>query len=439
LEDNSAHSTNRRKFDSADTALGASVGIEAPAVALSWFIRLRWIALAGQTFTLATLYRFSVFEALPYWALAGMIALTAFTNLVLSMGERRLSRYAKHLLPGLLVFDTLMLTGMLHMSGGIENPFSLFFIVHVAMAAVALNLAWTSFMVLLTSTCFGGLFFWSHLYTLPSRTVLGISLRTLGVWVSVSLVSMVIAYFIQRISLELRRRQLELVRVRDLIARNERLASLTTLAAGAAHELGTPLGTIAMVAHEMERPIAALADAKSLGEDLRLIRSQVDRCRGILDRMSVRDEEGSEHRLESIELTELEKQLREQLGKRARLLEFRSRDEVGPIRACRQDLLGALIPLIKNGMDASREEAPVVLEIDRDGGLLRFSVIDRGTGMSPNVLARVGEPFYTTKALGKGMGLGLYLVRLFAERLGGKFEVESENHVGTRAILEFPE
>ncbi len=408
-------------------------------IALSWLVRLRWLAVAGQVLTLIISYRFLEIDGIPYWGLSALVAVTALTNAVLSIRRERVRGASPHLLPAILIFDTLMLTGMLSLSGGLQNPLYLFYIVHAAMAAVALDWRWAALMVGLSSFGLAVLAHWHLPLDAGGREAFGVPIGTIGTWCAVTLVASVTAYFIEMVTLELRMRQQQLARVRSLAARNERLAALTTLAAGAAHELGTPLGTIAVVAHEMERSAGKIPEGQDLLEDVRLIRSQVDRCRTILDRMDIRKGGDGEQKPEEVTLDALLLELREDVGKGGGMVELHRPSDLPSVTACRQDLLQALGPLVKNALDASGGSGRVTLGVERVGATLRFKITDWGAGMSRDELQRVGEPFFTTKPPGKGMGLGLYLVRLLAERLGGRLELESEPGVGTTAILDIPE
>jgi two-component system sensor histidine kinase RegB len=252
------------------------------------------------------------------------------------------------------------------------------------------------------------------------------------------LVSVLIGAFIGRVTRALRQREFELATVRDRAVKNEQLAALTTLAAGAAHELNTPLGTIALVARELE--LACNRDGDdSMQEDARLIRREVDRCRHILSRMRLDLGEEILHRA-PLQLTDLVERLCENFDppQRNRLKINRSPDAqsaLAPARAVEQTLL----VLLRNAFDASPEDRPVNLDIDRRDGRIRFQIRDKGTGMSEEMLRRAGEPFFTTKEPGKGMGLGLFLVRLVAEQSGASFTIDSRIGEGTSCVLELPE
>ena len=181
-----------------------------------------------------------------------------------------------------------ILTGLLFFTGGPFNPFSFLYLVHIALAAVVLRAAWTWALVALSLVCSGALFYahvWLKLdYSDPGKHAQHMRMHLEGMWIAFAVAAAFIVYFVTRV-----RRALAGGRPTGDSApwrRNERLAALATLAAGAAHELATPLGTIAVVARELERTAERQGPATAGLEDLRLIRAQVERCRTILDQMA---------------------------------------------------------------------------------------------------------------------------------------------------------
>jgi two-component system sensor histidine kinase RegB len=208
-----------------------------------------------------------------------------------------------------------------------------------------------------------------------------------------------------------------------------------TLAAGAAHELSTPLGTIAVAARELERASSRQGPA-SLVDDARLIRTEVDRCQFILSRLSGRAGSGIPDEPALLPPAALARRAAEGLPATHRQrLQIRVAEELLQPSAG-AEAADAVSSLLKNAFDASHPESPVVLRIEPRGPMLRIEVHDQGSGMSDEVMRRAGEPFFTTKDAGRGLGLGVFLARTFAERLGGTLWFERRG--GTLAIMEIP-
>ncbi len=405
-------------------------------IALPWLARLRWIAVVGQigATTAATVW---LNLHLPLEWIALVIAITALSNLLVQIWNW-LRPPPDWIVPGIILLDVCLLSVLLYFTGGTDNPFSVLYAIHVTMAVVVLGGGWTWFIVALSAIAYAGVSVF-HLPLDPPRG-LPYLVGRFGQWSALVVVMVLIAYFIGRVMRSLRGQEMELAQARERASRGEHLAALTTLAAGAAHELGTPLGTIALVAKEMELASRRGGDPAALAEDARLIRQEVDRCRSILDRMRVDVIEDARHRPGVSTLGELLAALRGDLRpqEQASLLI----DTIVPLDQVvshARVLRRAIGVLLRNAFDASPPNAKVTLFFVRDQGRMIFQVQDGGAGMSETVLRHAGEPFFTTKPPGEGMGLGLFLVRLVAETYGGKFELQSSPHQGTRSILELCE
>jgi len=261
-------------------------------------------------------------------------------------------------------------------------------------------------------------------------------------WVAFGVAAVFIVYFIQRVSIALARRDLELTRARDEFTKTQRLAALATLSAGAAHELATPLSTIAVVAKELERSLSDDPARTAAAEDARLVREQVQRCRAILDHMAAEAGEAAGERLSTVDaaavveraLSGLKPDVRARVALEQAPPPSPTLAGQVPLEALARSLRG----LVENAAHAGPADTPVTLRVKVEEECVCFEVHDDGPGMDDETLARVGEPFFTTKPPGIGMGLGVFLARSVAEQLRGRLDFRSTPGVGTTATVRLP-
>jgi len=412
-------------------------GEVAPSLALPWIAKLRLGLLLGLA-ALAVLTNFAFAVAVPLGWIALPLAVMAVSNLLVyrypvAFGARRT-------LGSLLALDTLCLTALLSLTGGPSNPFTLLYLLQIVLSAVVLSKQWTWALGVLSTVCFGFLF----RFNIPQPMLEmhhvhnGFAIHLIGMWIAFVAAALLITVFIGKVSESLRRREQEVLALREQLTRNERLAAIATLSAGAAHELGTPLATIAILSKELELAARRMSIPEA-AEEASVIRSEVERCRTILERMSIR---GGAAPGESPALIRLEELLERVMSDLAASQQARLQTLVAagmttaelPVEATRQ----ALTALVKNALDAGEHESRVLLSVESIGVWLRFIVQDSGCGMSPETLQHVSEPFYTSKGQSGGMGLGTFLVRMFAENVKGSLVFESEAGVGTKVVLDVP-
>jgi two-component system sensor histidine kinase RegB len=404
-----------------------------PQIVLAALTRLRWLAVVGQL--AATVLASAVLRLdIPLAPIIVVIVVTALSNGMLAWLPT-VGKPPGWLVQLVLLLDVYLLTILLYLTGGPRNPFATLYLIHVAMAVIVLRAGWTWLVVATVAACYGILLRWHWSIGLEHEP----NVVAVGNWMSLVLVSVLIATFIGRVIRSLRQREHELVEVRERAAKSEQLAALTTLAAGAAHELNTPLGTIAVVARELELSCNSSVSPESVLDDAKLIRREVDRCQNILSRMRVDIGEEASHR-SGISIDELEAHLRESLGEAdlSRLQIVRD-GQVEGVPAPPRAIAQALLVLLRNAFDASAADKSVTLAVEKRNGHVRFEVRDQGCGMSEQMLRRAGEPFFTTKEPGRGMGLGLFLVRLVAQQCGATFSIDSKPDVGTTCVLELTE
>ena len=410
-------------------------------LALQWVVRLRYGLIAGEVALIAAL-TIGIDISIPLLAVAPAIVIQTLSNWFLGLRMRWLGRNAEHIVGTLFVLDALCLTLILGLSGGPANPFSLLYLVQITFSAVVLRKLWTWALAVISAVLFG-LLFWLSI-SVPAFHQHGangeFSPHLLGMWIAFATAALLISFFVGKLSTESRMKEREILLMQKRLSRNDRLASLVTLAAGAAHEIATPLSTIAITAREMEHEASLRLHDSRMEEDAQLIRTQVDRCRVILERMGAQGADPFGETPQRTDLYQLLRQVKGRFPEETRIEVqgdgLESLSCVIPVRAA----IESLSALVKNALDASSSVGRVRLEaFQASAGRVRFLIHDEGSGMSAEVLERVAEPFFTTKAPGKGMGLGAFLAHLFAQTLGGNLSFESEPGRGCTVTLELPD
>ena len=412
-----------------------------------WLVRLRWATIVGQVLTIAGV-RWVMGIAIPMAPLGALVALGIATNLA-ALAWQRIAVPRPWWLLAVMAFDLVLFSALLYFTGGPLNPFSFLYLVPIALAAITLRPLWTWALVALSLACLAFLFAWHRPLLLNGDHARHMALHLQGMWVALGVAAGFMVHFVMRVQRALARRDEELAISRGLAAQRERLASLATLAAGAAHELATPLSTIAVVARELEQAIVAPHPVigGAAVEDVRLMRREVERCRRILERMRVDAGDSAGERFAPVPIADLIAECIAGEGDGQAVpavrVEYAGDTErlttVVPRRAFAQALRG----LVENACQASPLDATVSLRVARDevvGADRRvvFEVADRGSGIPADILPRLGEPFFTTKPPGQGMGLGIFLARAVIERLGGQLAIRSTPGEGTTATLSLP-
>ncbi len=404
--------------------------------AVPWFARLRWARVFVDLALAATAWVVPAGDfplAGVRWLLlgSGLIGLSVASTLT------RRGRVPAWLVTGDLAFQPILLTGLLELTGGPFNPFAVVYVVPVALATLTINGRSGTAAAVCGAAGYTLLAYW-HLTEIDEghHRLTDFPTHLYTMWMTISLTAELAAYFMVQASNALERRDREIDHMRQRAARADRLVSLTTLAAGAAHELSTPLGTIALAARELERSAVQRGTVPDLAEDARLIRAEVDRCRAILDQMSGRAGGSMVDVPERFTVADLLADARTRLPRDvADRLTIRS--EVSAVlRLPRSGLTQAVVTLVMNALEASPAGGAVTVQASMKDEMLVIAVSDAGVGMPPHVLSRAGEPFFTTKQPGRGLGLGLFLARVYAERVGGSLALESTD--GTTATLSVP-
>ena len=430
---------------------------------LSTLIIIRWLAIIGQTSAILTAY-FPLRFPLPLGPCLIVIAASVAVN-VNAMGRQRRTdggladgrQTAAH-----LGFDMIQLATLLGLTGGLENPFCLLLVAPVTIAAAALPARQAVILGLLALTATSVLFYWS--LPLPWRMSDDLDLPVLyrfGMGLALVTGVLFTAGYAWRVAEDAEKLELALATTQDVLQREQRLAALGGLAAAAAHELGTPLATIQVVAKELLR--ASPADSPA-AEDAALMLQQAERCREILKRLSARPEEGDALYADVGLQAMLEEVVEPHRG-------FDLDFECGVRMQTHQPVPRVLrLPEVVHGLSALVENAAdfatsrVRVQAQVDAGWIEIEVVDDGPGFAADILPRLGEPYVTSRPHGKarqalaaqiraatrptlpgrkgkkalepppppepeiapsqgGMGLGFFIARTLLERTGGKVTV----------------
>ena len=330
-----------------------------------------------------------------------------------------------------LACDLVIHSALLYFSGGSTNPFVSYYLVPLTIAAVTLpwrysvilsGIALALYTVMLT-----------RFYPLETLPVARENLQIYGMWLSFALAAAVITFFAARMAEELRRQEeLRAIR-REEGLRDQQLLAVATQAAGAAHELGTPLATMSVLLKEMQQdhPDPMLQD------DLKVLQDQVKLCKETLQQL-VRAAEAN--RRLAVEMQDVTVWLDEALNRwhlmrpEASYRFHRLGQGTVPRMAPPPDLTQALLNLLNNAADACPENLKVTLDWDAEN--LTISIRDHGAGVPLAIAEQIGKPFFTTK--GKGFGLGLFLSKASVTRAGGSVKLYSHEEGGTLTELRLP-
>ena len=402
-----------------------------------WFLTLRWGTVLCQVLLFAAV-RFLFAMPVPAMVL-GLIAFEVVSNLLFVWLMRVQKRVPGPLFTGVMFLDIALLTALLALTGGAMNPFTFLYLVHVVVGAILLPTAMAWGLAAFSAACYGA-FFWPgiHLSAVggvqplchPVELSPELRLHLEGMWVAFVITAFFVVFFVTRIQQALVSHRETKAQLREEQLKNERLASLAALSAGAAHEFATPLSTIAVAAGELYREMSQGSSGAWL-DDLRLIRSQVTRCRDILYQMAADAGEPMGEGMDTLTVGALLSEVRSSLDEQRQgrvMIDTKELDTV--VTVPRRSLKRVLRGLLSNAFQASDSMASVTLRVGVDD-MIRFTVLDQGRGMDRETLAKAREPFFTTKPVGQGLGLGLYLAGTLADRLGGGLDLDSTPGVGT--------
>ncbi|MDP4824221.1 MAG: ActS/PrrB/RegB family redox-sensitive histidine kinase [Aestuariivirgaceae bacterium] len=413
----------------------------APGLRLQTLIRLRWVAVIGQMGAVLAV-RFGLGFELPLAFCLVAIALSAWLNIFLSWRWSPTYRLSDRAAAFLLGYDILQLASLLGLTGGLQNPFAFLFLVPVTISATSLPRQATLALAAL-SLGLASLLAVFHLPLpwSPPGTLVVPALYVAGLWAALLSGTVFSALYAGRIALEARQMQDALVATEMVLAREQQLSALDGLAAAAAHELGTPLATIALVAKELKRE---LPNARDFSEDLDLLTSQAMRCREILSRLSNREAQ-SDTMFQRLKLTVMIEEIVAPLRGAGIIIAVNQPDgpqAPEPVFARNPAVAYGLANLLENAVDFAH--ARVEVEARWSATSVSLAISDDGPGFSEEVYARLGDPFVTTRKGyevpepgdgHQGMGLGFFIAKTLLERSGAQVSLANRRAPSHGAVV----
>lgn len=402
---------------------------------LKYLLLLRILAIGGQLFALAAMH-WGLGMPLP-WAPVAIVfsAMLLLTGWSWRKMRRDYDIRQREFMLQLLA-DIAALTVLIYFTGGAVNPFISLFILPIVFAAAAMPRRHTAAIATCTVLCYTGLMFFHVPFANGHLHISGVDLHIWGMWYGFLVSAACVAVFVARISSALRERDSALASAREAALQAERAIALGTLAAGTAHELGTPLATMAVLAQDLETD---LSGDERLRQPVALLRQQISRCKSILSQLAIgvgavpADAGNCESVADFMEdLMADWRQLRPGIELRYLANGASGIPDIIADRTVRQ----AILNVLNNSADASATVIEVVAAWNQE--LITVEVKDDGTGIAAPILDRIGRETVTTKCEGEGLGIGLYLAHIAVQRLGGRVELNNLREGGTRARIELP-
>lgn len=396
---------------------------------LRTLVMLRWLAIVGQSamlFVVAYGFGFHI----NLWLTLSVILASVWLNIVLTVGRRNVQRMSGWEAAAQLSFDALQLALLLAVTGGLNNPFCLMLIAPATVAAANLPTRYGVLVVVVSLGSALALAFWAlPLPWQPGETFVLPQIYRLGFLGAILIGIVFTSGYAWRAALESARMEQALAATQAVLEKEHRLSALGGLAAAAAHELGTPLGTIQVVAKEM---LHGLKPGNPLYEDAQLLVSQSQRCRDILKSLSAKPETRDRvyDRVSLRTFFEAAAAPYERAGKTIRL-DIVADGGVDPdalVIRRRPEWLHALSAFVENATDFARSQVIVRVEVQK--AFIRLSVEDDGPGFAPDILSRLGEPYVSSRSSHAdnaqsldgqghtGMGLGLFIAKTLCEHTG---------------------
>ena len=410
---------------------------ETSRVQLRTLVLIRWVAIVGQMATLLVVH-YGLGFGLPLIGAIATVLGSVVVNLAAQFGggSRRISEKGA---AGYLAFDILQLAVLLYLTGGLGNPFAFLLLAPVAISATVLSLRSTiilSALALIAITILSIIHF-----PLPGSGILPElpTVYLLGVWTALAIGILFFAAYTWRVAQAARALSDGLFATQQALAREQQLSAMGAIAAAAAHELGSPLGTIAVISQELSRD---LPEDSPIAEDVVLLRAETDRCRDILAALA-HNPEGDDSPFSSVPVSAIV----ETAAMRHQIEQISMKFAVAPLvegQNCQEprirsapEIIHGVGSLVQNATQFAKTQVTIVTAWSVDH--VKVSITDDGSGFPPFVLDRIGEPYISLR-MGKSghMGLGIFIAQTLLARTGAEVSFGNQQEGGASVTILWP-
>jgi len=405
-------------------------------IGLRLLIQCRWVAISGQLVAVLAVY-YGLGHVLPLWPALWLIIASLLLNLVSISQQSAIQRLDERTLLAFLVFDVAQLSGLLYLTGGLTNPFVVLILAPVVVGTTLLSLRWMAALIGLAVGCLCWLALFHQPLPWPSPGFVVPQLYLAGLWTALVFSVMFIGFYVGLIQRENRRMTQALAIIQMALAREQRMSALGALAAAAAHELGSPLSTLRLVATEMARDLPA---DHPMAEDIALLVSETGRCRDILAEISRHPEQ--DQALHPFEMMRFERVIERAIAPHlppSIQFFFDDDGDLYPLPRLRYvpELQHGLGNLLQNACQFARHK--IVVRLRTDANQIMVTITDDGPGFAPGILHRLGEPYLSVRPSGgSNLGLGVFIAQTLLEKTGAQLSFIQAEGGGATQIIVWP-
>ena len=407
-------------------------------IRLDTILRLRWLAALGQLAAIFIVAQGLEFDV-PVIPCVAIVGLSAMVNLALQVAFNPMQRLEPVYAAALLALNIVELAGLLFFTGGLQNPFSFLFLAPVLISATALPIRLTIALGVLAVACASALVFFHTALPWDSDDPLVLPpIYLLGVWLSILVAIGVTSLYAFQVTEEARKLSDALAATELVLTREQHLTQIDGLAAAAAHELGTPLSTIFLIARELEKSVQG---DEHLASELTTLREQAQRCRDILAKITQLSASGAP--FDRMPLSTLIEETvaphRDfDVAIKVRLAVAATREPVG---ARNPAILYGVGNILENAVDFARTTVEVNAWWNAE--TVEIIISDDGPGIAPDMLRRIGEPYLSRRrstdeeqSEHSGLGLGIFIARTLLERTGAKVSFTNRTFPDHGAVVQ---